>query len=110
MSLLLGPNADLPGSASVATDAHSATGHGGIASSLDPAFLARAVGIGTEMIADAALEAAGAQAPGDRRLGTNPGSTQLSVWSRLVSHLSFRSVWFRNGTWIAGRDSPFNGE
>jgi uncharacterized membrane protein YccC len=78
----------------------------GIASSLDPSFRARAMGIATEMMADAALESAGAQAVGDRRLGPpgqRPGS---SFWRRLISHLSFRSVWFRNavrgGAGLAG--------
>ena len=40
-----------------------------IAGSLDPGFHARALGIATEMVADAALEAAGADAVVDRRLG-----------------------------------------
>jgi uncharacterized membrane protein YccC len=48
------------------------------------------------MMADAALEAAGAQVVGDRRLGLGSESTERSLWARLVSHLSFRSVWFRN--------------
>jgi len=69
---------------------------GGVASVLDPAFRARALGIATEMTADASLEAAGAQAVGDRRLGTGTGSPRASLWPRVASHLSFRSVWFRN--------------
>ena len=87
---------DLTGPSLATTYTGSSSEHGGIASRLDPTFRARALGIGTEMMADAVLEAAGAQAVGDRRLGTSPGSSQLSVWSRIVSHLSFRSVWFRN--------------
>jgi uncharacterized membrane protein YccC len=86
-------------------DVDRATGRGseaegldrhGIASSLDPSFRARAMGIATEMMADAALESAGAQAVGDRRLGP-PGQLPIhSTWRRLLSHLSVRSVWFRN--------------
>jgi hypothetical protein len=67
-----------------------------IASSLDPSFEARALGIATEMVADATLEAAGAQSVGDRRLGVVDEVTAPLVRSRLSSHLSFRSVWFRN--------------
>ncbi|HEX7443921.1 MAG TPA: FUSC family protein, partial [Acidimicrobiales bacterium] len=96
VSEILDPDSELPGPAPATAHTGSSTGPGGIASELDPTFRARALGIGTEMMADAVLEAAGAQAVGDRRLGTNPGSSQLSVWSRIVSHLSFRSVWFRN--------------
>ena len=47
------------------------------------------------MVADAALEAAGAQPVSDRRLGmadeTRPTSSPPPL-----SHFSFRSVWFRN--------------
>jgi hypothetical protein len=67
-----------------------------IASSLDPSFQARALGIATEMVADAALEAAGAQAVGDRRLSDPADSMSRLFRSRLTSHLSFHSVWFRN--------------
>ena len=67
-----------------------------IASSLDPSFQARALGIATEMVADASLEAAGAQAAGDRRLGGIDEVRQRLFVSRILSHLSFRSVWFRN--------------
>jgi uncharacterized membrane protein YccC len=66
-----------------------------LAGSLDPGFHARALGIATEMVADAALEAAGATAVIDRRLGMTDSSSQLLAY-RLLSHLSFRSVWFRN--------------
>jgi uncharacterized membrane protein YccC len=79
---------------------------GGIASSLDPSFRARAMGIATEMMADAALESAGAQSVGDRRLGPPGQLPSSSFWRRLRSHLSFRSVWFRNavrgGAGLAG--------
>jgi uncharacterized membrane protein YccC len=70
--------------------------HAGIASQLDPAFRARALGFATEMMTDAALEAAGAQPVDDRRLGAHLDAGGGSLWPRLVSHLSFRSVWFRN--------------
>jgi uncharacterized membrane protein YccC len=69
---------------------------GSIASSLDPSFQARALGISTEMVADAALEAAGAQAVGDRRLGMADDRTSSFFGHRIASHLSFRSVWCRN--------------
>ena len=67
-----------------------------LAGSLDPGFHARALGIATEMVADAALEAAGADAVIDRRLGMADGSTPNVFAHRLRSHFSFHSVWFRN--------------
>ncbi len=48
------------------------------------------------MVADATLEAAGAQAVGDRRLGALDEPASRLFVSRVLSHLSFRSVWFRN--------------
>jgi uncharacterized membrane protein YccC len=63
---------------------------------LDPNFQARTLAIATEMTADAALEAAGAQAVGDRRLGPQDQVQASLFWGRLFSHLSYRSVWFRN--------------
>jgi uncharacterized membrane protein YccC len=76
----------------------------GIASSLDPSFSARALGTAALMLADTTVEAAGVRTEMDteRRMDTEPrlslgsetGSPQ--VWHRLLSHLSFRSVWFRN--------------
>jgi len=69
---------------------------GGFRPSLDPTFPSRALGIATEMVADAALEAAGAQAVGDRRLGPSSEVPSRQFWRRLTSHFSFRSVWFRN--------------
>ena len=62
----------------------------------DPSFRARTCGIATEMVADSVLEAAGAQAVGDRRLGPIAEPLPRLAWSRFTSHLSFRSVWFRN--------------
>ncbi len=67
-----------------------------LAGSLDPGFHARALGIATEMVADAALEAAGAGAVVDRRLEMAGDSMRHVFLRRLLSHLSFRSVWFRN--------------
>lgn len=68
----------------------------GIASSLDPSFRARALGIATELVADATLEVAGAQEAGDRRLGPPDEAPPRQFGRRIASHLSFRSVWFRN--------------
>ena len=63
---------------------------------LSPSFRARAFGIATEMVADATLEAAGAQRVGDRRLGEPSDAAAHCFRRRLRSHLSLRSVWFRN--------------
>ena len=73
-----------------------AASKGGLASSLDPSFQARALGVATVLVADATLEAAGVRAEGEHVWGAGPewGSRQLV--RRLLSHLSFRSVWFRN--------------
>jgi uncharacterized membrane protein YccC len=76
--------------------APAGTGRDGVASVLDPAFHARALGFATEMTADASLESVGARAVGDRRLGAGSAGPERSAWTRLASHLSFRSVWFRN--------------
>jgi Fusaric acid resistance protein-like len=62
---------------------------------LDPGFHARALGIATEMVSDAALAAAGARTVVDTRLGVGE-STPRSFVSLGISHLSFHSVWFRN--------------
>ena len=67
-----------------------------IAGALDPGFHARALGIATEMVADATLEAAGAEPASGRRLGMADETAPQALAQRLVSHLSFRSVWFRN--------------
>ncbi len=70
----------------------------GIATSLDPSFSARALGTATLMLADTTVEAAGVRTDRDTQrrwiLGSEVGSPQ--VWHRLLSHLSFRSVWCRN--------------
>ena len=69
---------------------------GSIANSLDPSFRARALGIATAMVADAALEAASAAVVGGRRLGAIDAAASRLLGRRIISHLSFRSVWFRN--------------
>ncbi len=67
-----------------------------VGSSLDPGFRARVFGIAVGMVADAALQAAGAEPTRSGRVSM-PGA-----WSahrdrrRSLSHLSFHSVWFRN--------------
>lgn len=71
-------------------------GDGSIAAALDPAFQARALGIATEMVADATLEAAGSHTVPNRRLVMAGAGTTSQLRRRLISHLSFRSVWFRN--------------
>jgi uncharacterized membrane protein YccC len=103
VSALLDPNIPLRREVDALTGATADTGegapesgHDGVATWLDPSFHARGLGIATEMVSDAALEAAGAQAVGDRRLGSTPESTAWTVRTRLATHLSFRSVWFRN--------------
>jgi len=68
----------------------------GIAFSLDPSFHARALGIATVMVADAALEAVAAAPASDGGMGATRDSASRLFWSRLASHLSLRSVWFRN--------------
>ena len=67
-----------------------------LAGALDPGFHARALGFATEMVADAAVEAAGGDAVIDRRMGTADQVSSHVLVHRLLSHLSFRSVWFRN--------------
>ena len=67
-----------------------------LGAALDPGFHARALGFATEMVADAAVEAAGGEAVIDRRLGTADQVSSHVFVHRLLSHLSFRSVWFRN--------------
>ena len=70
--------------------------HVNIAGTLDPGFHARALGIATEMVADAALEAAGAEPWSAAASAWRTSSTPHVFAHRLLSHLSFRSVWFRN--------------
>ncbi len=68
---------------------------GDFASVLDPGFHVRALGIATEILADAALAAAGADTVVDHTLGA-ADTTPRTFSYRVLSHLSFRSVWFRN--------------
>src|SRR6185437_7061820 len=62
----------------------------------DPSFPARALGFATVMVADAVLEAAGARAVGEQGVGEGDETAPRQSWQQLVSHLSLRSVWFRN--------------
>jgi uncharacterized membrane protein YccC len=97
VSMLIDPEAD--GGGAVIGDRAGSGGpgdHGADRSPLDASFRARALGIATEMVADAALEAAGAQAAGDRRLAPSNALSSIPLRARLASYLSFRSVWFRN--------------
>ena len=68
----------------------------GMASSPDPSFQAWAFGVATLMVADTTIEAAGGHPGGGEDWGGGGewGSPQL--WRRVVSYVSFRSVWFRN--------------
>ncbi len=72
----------------------AADGDLGLLSSLDPSFHARALGVATELVADAALESAGVAPSGGRLGGTEPERRRHLV--QVASHLSVRSVWFRN--------------
>jgi uncharacterized membrane protein YccC len=63
--------------------------------SLDPGYHVRALGIAVSMVADASLEAAGA-GPVSRHEQALPTEWSSHYFTRLLSHLSFRSVWFRN--------------
>ena len=99
-------NAELDADVSALTASETASASAGaaaeavedssLAGELDPGFHSRALGFATEMVADAAVEAAGADAVIDRRLGMADETTSHVFIHRLVSHLSFRSVWFRN--------------
>jgi uncharacterized membrane protein YccC len=81
-----------------AEDADASQGDHSLAARLDPGFQTRALAIATEMVSDAALEAAGARDVPDRRLGLAETAHQYPhpLLHRLASYLSFRSVWFRN--------------
>ncbi len=95
VSTLIDEEAD-PGS-SVAESGAGGMGRGGaLRYSLDPSFHARNLGIATAMVADAALEAAGARPAGGRGLAAADDGSSHLFWRKLVSHLSFHSVWFRN--------------
>jgi uncharacterized membrane protein YccC len=66
-----------------------------VASALDPGFRARGLGLATEMVADAALEAAGVEGVIDRLMGAADVNVH-AFRHRVLSHLSFHSIWFRN--------------
>ena len=105
LTMLLDPDDEPDGSQepTAADDRHGAdtavTGAvsaSSLVSRLDPGLHVRTLGIITEMVADATLAAAGAERSVDRRLGTDRDSGPRTFWWRFSSHLSFRSVWFRN--------------
>ncbi len=79
-----------------ATGSENDTDGHGIAPSMDPTFHARALGFATEMVADAALESAGARPTTDRQWDSAGANAPRPIWSKIISHLSLRSVWFRN--------------
>jgi hypothetical protein len=84
------------GGASVESDARVSGQASASAPTLDPSFQARALAFATQMVAEAVLEAAGEVAGDDRRLGGARETPSVQFWRRLGTHLSFRSVWFRN--------------
>jgi uncharacterized membrane protein YccC len=96
VSALVAADTGVDGAFDAAAVHERAAGPEGFASALDPSFNVRALGIATEMAADAALASAGAEAVVDRRLGPGFESAPRDFASRITSHLSFRSVWFRN--------------
>jgi uncharacterized membrane protein YccC len=96
VSTLIGPETELDAATSSNGDApESAARRGSPAFTLDPTFRARALGIATEMVADATLEAAGSE-PEVNPLGPSGEGSSRMLRRRLASYLSFRSVWFRN--------------
>jgi len=97
VSNLIGPEGAPSGPSGHSEHARAETGNDrGIAYSLDPSFQARALAIATGMVAEAAVEAAGARSTRDRILGASEGDGSRPTWTRLGYYLSFRSVWFRN--------------
>ncbi len=69
---------------------------GTLTSSLDPSFQVRALGVATAMVANATLESAGVAPAGNPGFDATGEAPATVIWSRLATHLSFRSVWFRN--------------
>jgi len=72
-------------------------------SSIDPAFHARALGLATEMVADATLEASGAWVRNSTEGGGRLAKAsdwlyrgRSSLADMLSSHLTLQSVWLRN--------------
>jgi uncharacterized membrane protein YccC len=105
LSALLGEGGDRTASALHAQESHDAHDTndaqpddvaGSFLSILDPSFHTRALCIATEMAGDAVLASAGAETVVDRRLGMGLDSVSRNTAFRIRSHLSFRSVWFRN--------------
>jgi uncharacterized membrane protein YccC len=104
LTLLLGPEdppdgMDLASARSQGRDegAPSATGESSpMTALLDPGLHVRNLGIITGTVADATLAAAGAETALDQGLGSAWDSASRTFWQRFSSHLSFRSVWFRN--------------
>ncbi len=97
VSSLMEPNRDEARAASKSDSPIEETGdERGIVSSLDPSFHARALAIATMMLAEAAVQATGSRVAHDRTLGTPDGIHSSVFRWKLGSHLSFRSVWFRN--------------
>ncbi len=97
VATLIDPGAAASGSAGLGGDQANELDPGtGIASSLDPSFHARSMGIATAMVADAALESAGVQPVLDPTLGPIGEDPSPSAWRRLAVYFSMRSVWFRN--------------
>jgi len=97
VATLIDPGAGGSGTAGDGGDQPSEIDPGmGIASSLDPSFHARSMGIAASMVADAALESAGGQPVLDRTLGPLDEDPSPGIWRRLAAYLSMRSVWFRN--------------
>jgi uncharacterized membrane protein YccC len=64
--------------------------------SLDPGFHARGFGIAVGMVADAALQAAGAAPTRDRRVSMPGTWSAQHARYRWLWYLSFHSVWFQN--------------
>jgi uncharacterized membrane protein YccC len=97
VSMVIDPDTDSGAPSAPRASAGTADEEGiGIASSLDPTFHVRGLSIATAIMADAALEAAGAQSSGDRRMGGAGTVPPHQTWARLASYLSVRSVSFRN--------------
>lgn len=78
---------------------HSGASWGGYpltAPSLDQAYRDRGLAIAAELVADASLEAAGAEPVGNPPGGVAGRRSWRQFWLQFRSYLSFRSVWFRN--------------
>jgi uncharacterized membrane protein YccC len=67
-----------------------------VASYPEPAFRTLSLAVAAEMVADAALEAAGAEPIGDSHPALGGRRAWRPFWQQFRPYLSFRSVWFRN--------------